>query len=579
MDRRLQAPNSGSNYNFNDKLIRPSVPRSMFDLSHLFSTTIPSVGSIIPIALFETLPGDSFELSVSALLRVLPQVVPMYSRQRLSIHAFYSTFNDLWINSNTFFTRGYTGNTVFNIPSGDALSFNGKLTDTFNLDTSIVPYMIPALESQPVSTWVNARLNLLPLMMYKRIFRDYYMNKNYYINSREWLPDSDDDFRLDNQGHLISFGAGASACLGDLMYRDFPDDYFLSAFPSPQRGTAPTLDFSLDIPDLFRSNFTNNDMPTRPFFEGIDLPSGSTSDMLTLKGDIHGAPFNVNNPDFSTSWQRVGSNAMGFALNAHLFDSAVFSSTITLNQIRELAVAQSVLEKMAKTDGSYGDFGLTFFGIVPRAANVHRPIYIGGTIQPIMFSEVLQTVDTETNPLGSYAGHGISGGSSGYLGSVNCDDYGYIMIVASVIPDVYYSQGIDLLWTKSLQTDMYLPERARLGLRPILNKELYFSNDATVDNDIFAYQSPYEEFRYQNNRIAGKMASPIYTNFWPYTQSRYFTDTPQYSQEFATMKDNVRMTFLAAPTEVPYTAQFSIQCRAVRPLPYRPIPSDLGVSR
>ncbi|QCS37142.1 major capsid protein [Tortoise microvirus 60] len=579
MDRRLQAPNSGSNYNFGDKLVRPSVPRSMFDLSHLFSTTIPSVGSIIPIALFETLPGDSFELSVSALLRVLPQVVPMYSRQRLSIHAFYSTFNDLWINSNTFFTRGYTGNTVFNIPSGDALSFGNNLSDTFNLDTSIVPYLIPALESQTVSTWIDARLNLLPLMMYKRLFRDYYMNKNYYINSREWLPDSDDDFRLDNQGHLISFGADTPARLGDLMYRDFPDDYFLSAFPSPQRGTAPTLDFSLDIPDLFRSNFSATSLPDRQFFQTAGSVIPGNENMVSLAGAATRPPFWVNVASISDFLQGSAANSMSNALNAHLFDSAVFNSTITLNQIRELAVAQSVLEKMAKTDGSYGDFGLTFFGIVPRAANVHRPVYIGGTIQPIMFSEVLQTVDTETNPLGSYAGHGISGGNSGYLGSVNCDDYGYIMIVASVIPDVYYSQGIDLLWTKSLQTDMYLPERARLGLRPILNKELYFSNDATVDNDIFAYQSPFEEFRYQNNRIAGKMASPAYTSFWPYTQSRHFTDTPQYSQEFATMQDNVRMTFLAAPTEVPYTAQFSIQCRAVRPLPYRPIPSDLGVSR
>ena len=140
--------------------------------------------------------------------------------------------------------------------------------------------------------------------------------------------------------------------------------------------------------------------------------------------------------------------------------------------------------------------------------------------------------------------------------------------------DVYYSQGLERLWTKSLQSDEYLPERARLGLRPILNKELYFQGNRTVDDDLFAYQSPFDEYRYIPNSIHGKIADHTSLSFYPYTQSRKFTSLPTYSQSFA-VADGVRKDYLAAPTEDAYSAQFSVDVRAVRPLPYRPVPSSL----
>nr|QPB07434.1 MAG: major capsid protein [Microvirus sp.] len=572
MDRRLVSPDSGSNYNFQDKLQRPSVPRSLFDLSHLHTTTLPDIGSLIPIALFETVPGDSFELSVNALLRVLPQVVPMYARQRLTTHAFYCRMGDLWNEFNTFMTRGYTGDEILSIPT----------LNSFNVGNSSIPapgtrlgyesllsYMIPALGSfnLTMDTLIRLGINALPFMMYSRIWRDYYCNKNFYINDRVLLPNVDDHYRLATDGSLISAGTTDfmpnTYDLVSIRYRDFADDYFTSAFPSPQRGTAPTLDFTGSLTTLFGTGSSSH-----PLFRVSSVSdSGAFIDSSNgLIGTTAGLPnAAMLNGQFLTR------------LNNSLSPSVDFRSSITLNQIRELASAQSILEKMAKTDGSYGDFGLTFFGVVSKNAMDYRPIYIGGTYQPIVFSEVLQTTDSASVPLGAYAGHGISVTQDDYIGRVDCDDYGYIMILCSVVPDTYYSQGLDRLWTRSLQSDMYLPERSRLGMREILNKELYLVGNAEQDNDLFAYQNPYDEYRYMPSRISGKIADAANESFFPYTQSRYFTALPTFSQSFATMQNNVRNDFLVAPTEVPYTAQFSIGCRAVRPIPYHPIPSNLGV--
>ncbi|QCS37285.1 major capsid protein [Tortoise microvirus 80] len=571
MDRRLQTPDSGSNYQFQNKMTTASLPRSMFDLSHLHTTTLPDIGSLIPIWVHETVPNDSFELSVNTLLRVLPQVVPMYSRQRLSVHAFWSRSGDLWNEFNTYMTKGYTGDEILSKPVLTAGLNAVAQTEASYLN--LPAYFIPALGTHQLNadTYSHLKLNALPFMMYQRIWRDYYMNKNFYINDRVLLPNVDDHFRLNTAGAVISaLDAGQTFDLTEMRYRDFADDYFLSAFPSPQRGTAPTLDFSGTLSSIFGSGSA-----TGPFFNVNS--SGSAVNVGASAYSMDPIQTGLTFDNMSTTLTRFINSQLLTNLNAALSPTATLTSSITLNQIRELAVAQSELEKMAKTDGSYGDFGLTFFGRVSKNAIDYRPVYVGGTYQAIQFSEVLQTTNTATDPLGSYAGHGISYTSDGYLGRIDCDDYGYLMLVASVVPDTYYSQGLDRMWFKSLQSDEFLPDRARLGMREILNKELLFSGVAETDNDIFAYQSPFDELRYVPNRISGKIANPNELSFFPYTQSRFFTSTPTFSQSFATMKDNVRMDFLAAPTEVPYTAQFSISCRAVRPLPYHPIPSNLGV--
>ena len=120
MDRALmglESVDSGSNYKFGDKMEKSRPPRSLFDLSHLNTLTIPNAGMLVPIALWETLPHDDFDISVDCLLRVMPQVVPLYSRQRLYIYGFYSRYSDLWVNWQVFKDKGYTGTDNRTIPT------------------------------------------------------------------------------------------------------------------------------------------------------------------------------------------------------------------------------------------------------------------------------------------------------------------------------------------------------------------------------------------------------------------------------------------------------------------------------
>lgn len=622
----LEGFDSGSNYKFGDKMIKGGNPRSLFDLTHLNTLTIQNAGMLIPLSFIPTLPDDDFDISIDAIIRVMPQVVPLYSRQRLYIYAFWSRFSDLCSDFQTFMTKGYSGNVEFSLPklwAGQTRPNNYKHeSETIEPDSLLDYFGLPVgastealfgdYDTEPIPQSF-AGINVFKHMQFLRIYRDYFMNKNEWINDRVILPDDDSRFRVDKTGRLLSaldagkefYWQGSAAhhnitptsghydlyiYSGDYYfsgaYHDYPDDYFRSALPFTQRGTAPQLQFSVDTSDFSISTKTEFQSPLDLFAlypevaqSYVDLQGNSTLSSVTT-----GSPFMVQNDGQSAP------NAAGILnskarnkLNASVKSTSTLSGDaiqlgIMLEDLRQLAINQIELERMARTDGSYKQFGLTFFGQSSKASYDYRPLYIGGTYKNLAFTEVLQTTPTENTPLGNMAGHGITGMSNGNIGHLHSDDYGQICIMCCIMPDVYYFQGLDKMDTISMQSEMFLPDRAKLGMQPIYNKELYYAgNNGSSegdDNYLWAYQNPFDEFRYMQNKIHGKIADSSNLSFFPYTQAQKFNSLPNWGRAFSEA-NNVRKDYLAAPSEDAYSGQFKFNIRAVRPLPYYSQPAQI----
>lgn len=112
-------------------------------------------------------------------------------------------------------------------------------------------------------------------------------------------------------------------------------------------------------------------------------------------------------------------------------------------------------------------------------------------------------------------------------------------------------------------------------MQPILNYEVFLTSgtkDQADNNGLWAYNDPFDEFRSVPNRISGKIADLSNESFSPFTQSRIFDELPNWSREFSEASA-VRKDYLAAPSEDAYSAQFDINIRAVRKLPYKAIPA------
>lgn len=626
---------TGSNYDFTDKMLPAENPRSVFDLSHLVSMTVPNAGVVFPISLIETLYGDDFQISAQALLRVMPQMVPMYSRQRLYIYAFWCRSSDLWNNFQVFAKRGLSGNVVKTIPclTNDNTSLLGSSNSKIKPDSLGDYFGLPIGADRQYlvtgSTDNSLAINALPFMMYLRIWRDYFVNKNQFIDDRVLFPDDDSRFRLGDNGNLLSasdegyqvvfdlFGnysdieyrnsSGVSGSMStsefnyltvSLFYHDFAPDRFTTALPFAQRGDVSRATITLNgsvagnIPAL-DVDFSNKTVSGMTFVASNDSAPGITGAWINnyASTDPFGALSNplgysdnrsADTPSSQFSWTLMDNmlsnlSVTGVKTVQSPFTAAVTSGSFNLNDLRNIMIAQTEMEKMARTDGSYAEFGLTFFGEVSKAAVDYRPVFVGGTFQNILFSEVLQnSASTSSSPLGSYAGHGISGSNGAqFLGSFHSDDYGYLMLLGCIMPDTYYSQGVEKLWTRRLQTEYYLPERSRLGMQPIFNYEVYLTNAASSvadNNGLWAYNDPFDEYRSLPNRIKGKIADPSSESFFPYTQSRKFSQLPNWSREFSEAS-NVRKDFLAAPSEDAYSCQFDFNIRCVRRLPYKAVPA------
>ena len=620
----LQPKISGSNYPFSDKLISPQVQRSACDWSHSFVTTIPEAGALIPIFCDEVLAGSDYDINVEALIRVLPQVVPLYSTQRIYIDAFYVPYSCIWKNGLIYISKGDTGNVNLSKPvlkrRADFSTYEEGIYYSPNDNYTIQPDDIFQFLGLPIGKKLSdlGEINCLPVASYISIYRNYYMNRNVRLGDKDWFPDDPSDFRLDDSGTFISSRTentfSCSIMVGYIgnegssqyfpvninvnkgyFYRDYADDYFTSALPFPQRGDAPTLSLhstssipEINVPLRFSNStdaydFSNGKLigdlsgfptPPSPFdvtgsYSYSSDSSGSNGINLKLTDNI-GLDFGFTDvgQDPSTSKRYLA----GVKVPTQTFDIAGLG--FTLDEFRQLAIAQQELERMARTDGSSSQFYYTFFGISPRRAVDYRPIYIGGTYKDLIFSEVVQqSQSTKESPLGSYAGHGIVS-LSGNCGSVHTDENGYIMILASIMPDVYYTQGLSKMWTRNTQDEEFLPGRDKMGLVPIYNRELFVSGNSNIDGDLFAYQDSYDEFRYKDNRIGGKIADPDNHSFSPYTQARFFANSPKYSSSFMSSK-GIRDDYLSAPLEDAYTGRFEFNIRAVQPITFKGNPAPV----
>lgn len=594
---------TGSNYSFGGKLMQPNAQVSQFDLSYL-NTLSADPGQLIPVYFSYYYPGDQISLYIQNLIRLINiPLVPILSRFRVYFHMFRIDYSQMWTYWESMMKKGWSGNFEAVLPTVKAplavdgeinpLLARGSLADF--LGFNFCDYTYKAGDED-----ITVELPAMPFLAYQLIYRWYYTNHNimsaYAVkeNDKELLsffPDTDYDLMIQDLApdYLTLDGSGTSDRnlvnfkLGELRYRDFAEDYFTSALPWPMRGDTPTLDLDpAESGSVIGVKIGDEVVPLRVGLAFNQSRDGASSLVGTDGSLIQAGRFTKTVGGYmSMSAGNVSGTVNDIALpDVESYAGGLyFTNTVSISQpvLKLLWTNTLISEKLARTDGTYGQFIKTFFGQNPSHWSSHKPIYLGGTYQPLVISQVLQTAPGDTGMVGSLGATGISS-SDGHVGSFRADDFGITMCLMSIMPDTYYSQGWMREHLYRTQDDFPLPERAQLGMQAITDGELFYDPRNLFRNDsLFGYQNRMDELRYRQNEIHGKVADPNELSFFPYTQSRVFDVAPTLVPSFLSTKGNIRRDWLSAPDETTFIAQIANRVDATRMLPYYAPPSAIMI--
>ncbi|QXP44113.1 MAG: major capsid protein [Arizlama microvirus] len=467
--------------------------RSVFDLSYDHKTMF-DMGQLIPIMCDEMVPGDHFDIGNEVVVRFQPMVAPILHEVNAFIHYFFVPYRLLWSDWEKFITGGADGAFAGTLPRWTPTNTAvGSLWDYLGFPTGINPAGILPMD------FVRSSYNF--------IYNNYYRDENLIT-----------EVALTNESILL---------------RAWEKDYFTSALPWQQRGTAPALPVSGSA-----------------VWQASTFPAANRVNNLNSSGS---ADNQIGN---SLANAAVASNILG-AFNANTLNTTTFN----ISDLRTAFQIQRWMERNARSGARYTEFLNAHFGVSPKDERLQRPEFIGGSRSPIIVSEVLKTGSTDaTSPQGNMAGHGITVDQN-YVAKYHALEYGLVMGIMSVMPRTAYSQGINRQWTRNTKYDFYSPEFANLSEQAILRGELYATATLSENQTIFGYQGRYDEMRYKPNKYSGKMRTTF--NYWHL--GRVFSGAPLLNQSF--IECVPRKDIFVATTEPSLIVSVGNKIRASRPLP------------
>lgn len=483
--------------------------RSVFNLSYEKKFTC-DMGQLIPTMCDEVVPGDVFKMGNEVVIRFQPMIAPMLHEVNAYIHYFFVPYRLMWDEWEDFISGGVDGEYSATLPTwqvtgADGDNAIGSLWDYFGFPTGVVPAGAYPLD--------------FPRIAYNFVFNEYYRD--------ETLVDEVD---LGNE---------------KVLRRAWEKDYFTSALPWQQRGTAPALPVSGTTSAVFPAFSVFDGIPSSP--AAVQAENATTPDNRVYVNGANGA-----------------ANVFGM-LNSNTVDLST-ATTFNVADLRLAFQIQKWMERNARSGARYTEFLAAHFGVSPRDERLQRPEYIGGMKSPVVVSEVLQTSSTDaTTPQGNLAGHGITVDRRN-IGTYRAKEYGLIIGIMSVMPRSAYQQGIDRQWLRRTKYDFFFPEFANLSEQAIEQVEIYASNTDTENVGIFGYQGRYDEMRVKRNMVAGYMRDTL--DYWHL--GRQFATAPALNEDFVTCNPSKRI--FAVQDEPGLIVNVANVIKAVRPMPIQSNP-------
>ena len=373
----------------------------------------------------------------------------------------------------------------------------------------------------------------------------------------------------------------SSISLTRLRYAPWFLDRFTSANPWPQRGDEALIPvngtIAVTLPNSTTVSFSNLNVDVPSAYVNGDS-SGYNGGHVALTGvktfslsddstfDARGVELPDADVSFPTAYFKLKTEATTGTVSGS--SSASFSSAsanvqyalnVSPSNFRFYMQLQHMKEMSGMTDGRYKSFLSMFFGSHDKDYRLDRPEFIGGFVQDLDISEVIQTSETTSDsPLGALAGRGVSAKRGASI-SYHAFEHTLVMGFLHVVPDVEYIGGLNRQDNTCDPFDWLLPEFAGLSEQPIRMKELcclpssLVANVTDANNTVFGYEPRFNERRARHSFVTGAFRDVMnstgdYEYYKPWLVTRNFGFDPQIGT--TSVSSDVRFTSLnfAVPT-------------------------------
>lgn len=460
---------------------------SLMNLSHSKKLSC-KMGQLLPVGLFDVVPGDKIDHRMTALLRTQPLLAPLMHAVDIDFHVYFAPDRLVWDDSEDFHTGGDDG-----------------------MDTTVAPYM-----DSPVGGYLKGSLaDYLGLPLGVAGLRHSALPFRHYANIWNWYYR---DEQLQSKV-VVSTASGADVTTSTaLLNVCWKRDYFTKARPEPQLGPDVTIPLFGSAPVVSDGN---------PIQVHTDTETGIMGTSAVAQ------PWFCRQAGNWTAALKNGfygdANGENTGLEADLSSVAA----VDIRDLREASAWQRFLEFNNNWGARYWEQIRARFGVPVQDYRLQMPEFLGSGSAKFQFSEVLQTAEG-SDPVGELRGHGISiVGSNRYRRRI--PEHGWVFVFMVVRPKTQYMQGLHRSWSRETKFDYLLPEFEAIGDQAVAKKEVYAG--AAAPDSVFGYTPRYEEYRTIPSTVSGDFRDTL--KYWH--MARDFASEPSLNATFVGCNPTTRV--------------------------------------